>query len=373
MDRQEIETAAYGVAAGLFIIGISWLVVRLPARYGPLTAIYLSELQFFGVILLSTAILTWLVLCYLRIPAPLFVLLAFFLPVLAIATLHGLRGSGQIHPAMMVIVVLLTLGFLAGLALHQGNAVLPKRYPTILEPVVEAKWWLLLIAGIFVVGFGAFQIATAPTPSVADVEPGSDRSSMALEVELATDPAHYRVVIETPTGERFDEWIAPSEFRDERGQTSVQIARPNVAPPPGTYQLTVETIFGQTVQATDLTFEDGPEVVVSGVSFDEDGSIVTIELENTGDLPAPLWDHELYIDGKSHRVSEDYPAVKQILPGQTTEIEGEIGHHPHGELETVTLEPGTYEIRFELRATNRTLATFIDTVEIPDEGEESND
>lgn len=368
----DVETVTTGVTAGLFIAGLTWVVASFPARYGGLAAFYLSEGQLFVLIFLLTGALSWLFLSYIRIAAPVFILLAIILPFMTFTAHGALHGVTELHPAAMILALILSGGFFTGIALRKGGLILVKRYPRFLEPIAESKWALLLIAGVLLVGFGAVHFATAPTPTVSDVEPGYERSSSTLEVAIVTEPGHYRVLVETPTGETFHDWIARPEFRNEEGNAAIRIATPNVAPSAGTYSLSVETIFGNTIYETELAFDQGPNVVVSEFSIDEDGSIVTVELENTGDLPAPLWDHDLYIDGELHKIAEDDP-TDPILPGDTTEIRGEIGHHPHGELETVTLEPGTYEIRFELRATNRDMAIYTDTVEITSDGGRQSD
>lgn len=364
MDRRSVARIVF---VGVFISSLTWAVASLSARYGGLISIYLSEGELFVLIFVATAILSWLVLCYTQIDTPVFVVLVLVLPLMTIIATSTLHGATEVHPALLVFAGILTVGFLTGVVIRMGNPVLVTRYPTIFEPIAHHKWRLLLAAGIVVAGFGTVQYVTAPSPTVTAVEPGYDRSSPTFDVELATEPAHYRVIVETPTGETFHGWIATPEFRDDRASTSVRIATPNVAPAAGTYRLSVETLFGKTVHQTELTFDRGPDVVVSEISIDDRGSTVTVELENTGDLPAPLWDHDLYVDGDEHRIMQDDPAPP-LLPGETATIRGDLGRVPdaHGQIELVTLGPGSYELEFELRATNQQLATHTETVEVED-------
>lgn len=360
------------VAAGAFIASFTWAGAIAPARYGGVTSVYLSEVQLMGLLLLAMAILTWLFLGYVRVDALVFVTLALVLPFTTLFVYGGLQGVIELHPVTVVLAMIHTAGFLAGVALRRKSLTLVQRYPTILEPLARHKSRLLLATGILVAGLGAVQYVTAPTPTAVEAVPGHEGPESTFDVELISEPANYRVAVETPTGETFDEWIAAPEFRDEHGHVSVRIASPSAAPSAGTYRLAVENMFGKTVYETELTFDREPNVVVSDLSVEDDGAIVTVELENTGDLPAPLWDHELLIDRELHLILEDHPASFSVPPGETIEMRGEIGRVPitGGRVEPVTLEPGTYEIQFELRATNHELVVYTETIEIRGGGSE---
>lgn len=348
--------------------------------------------------LLTFLILTWAILAFIEpardpfivtwsvIPIASYLLVAFAMPLfLGVELTHGIA-----YPiGMQAIVMPMVLG--VGFLMVRVSPNLTSTYPDLADQVNRFRVPILILIVLIPVVIVGVAFATPADTTIDNVEPGFNYwtasglvenplsahsfsgQEYTLAVTLDLDEATQRVVVENPEGERFYQPIPSSAAGEEAATVYVQANpydRDTFAT--GTYTISVESIWGQTLDEKTLEVEQPAslDTVDTEVTSDGEGTVVAIDFEYAGDFPT----HFAVSTNKPTIESDDITAD---AVGYTL-VWGTVSDGDERDLEImfyddddnrVALEPGTYELTITKSVRTANVDDFEQTItiEVPEE------
>ena len=376
-----------------FVIGMT-VPVGLALLAHDVLSLYLTGREFTALVASGFALALWALVSVFdldRVNAlatavilPWIVFAGLFLALLALAA--GEPPGGSVDTALRFLfpdvadLGVYTVAFtLAGVAAYGVDRVVSTRsrevsWTPASRTLAVASLAVVVLAVLAVVGFAHLGAGSA---SVAEVEPGTDRSGdPVLNTTVEGEPTELRVVITAPDGSTETERIARSDWEDGRVTTTVPFyllgaSHPPTEPPEsGTYSVELRTVSGITVEDEVTAIETGDSLSVLGtetavpgegldlgladeapVSHSQPGERwqVGVVLENTGDVSGEFWARLLADDDEitAHGVS--------LAPGESgavvlrfSEEDAERIHEEHDGVVTVEVGYGDELVTEEL-------------------------
>lgn len=270
----------------------------------------------------------------------------------------------------------------AGVALDLLGKQATAEYPSLLGPLATHK--RLVLVGVLLVPFliAGVSFATPPGTAIDDAEPewgtyplgdetvidSTDRIDLyAFEVTLSLDDAAQRLVLETPSGESRSVLITPEDASRGADTAFVRaMAGDERSHELGTYTVTVESIWGQTLDRETIDIEREPALEMTAVDVsDESGTTFLLETQYTSEFPVLLqpFGTEYAIREEPGLELEHHALGEFLEDGESIERETTV---VDADGEPVSLEPGTYTVDAEYSMIGWSLAIDSEfTLDVP--------
>lgn len=258
---------------------------------------------------------------------------------------------------------------IGGYALDHATEQLLEAFPGAIGPIARHK---LIVGAIILLGVTSLvglSVATPADTTIEEAEPAffglsadtdiNDNrldhpyifsfDQYAMAVLLDIDPAIQRVVVETPSGETFDQVLSRDVPETDQGVVVVQ-ANPygEGAYELGIYTIRIESAWGQTLDETTVEITEPANVTAAVTEVrEENGTLVDIELAYTGDFPTyfQLTSPTVEVEGSNATlvVDDTFSGLVTDSETVTTSLRSvdEDG-------EPVQLDPGTYTLTVTL-------------------------